>query len=173
MRNKLFQKIDKEIQASFLKLSRHLPIDKISVSSICRDVGINRSSFYYHYQDIYDLLDKIMIQTNRQLEEQVSLDANHFLSDQNLLLYLYHIQSHQDIYKIIYSSRTHFPMSYYSQEMMTYLKEETRFSEMTERHLSHVLTFIQAGFVYTIRYWIENQCKEKPEMILEVLRKFF
>ena len=40
------------IKDSFLRLLNQQPLSKISVRSIVEDCGINRNSFYYHYQDI-------------------------------------------------------------------------------------------------------------------------
>ena len=41
------------------KLMRRKPFEKISVSDICEDCGINRKSFYYHFRDKYDLVNWI------------------------------------------------------------------------------------------------------------------
>ena len=41
------------------KLMRQRPFEKISVSDICNDCGINRKSFYYHFRDKYDLVNWI------------------------------------------------------------------------------------------------------------------
>ena len=40
------------IKASCLKLLNERPISKITVKDIVEDCGINRNSFYYHFQDI-------------------------------------------------------------------------------------------------------------------------
>ena len=42
---------------SFVKLLNLYPLDKITVKDIVSDCGISRNTFYYHYRDIYDLLD--------------------------------------------------------------------------------------------------------------------
>ena len=44
---------------SMKKLMRQKPFEKISVSDICSDCGINRKSFYYHFRDKYDLVNWI------------------------------------------------------------------------------------------------------------------
>lgn len=41
------------------KLMKEEPFEKISVSDICSDCGINRKSFYYHFRDKYDLVNWI------------------------------------------------------------------------------------------------------------------
>ena len=47
------------IKAAFLKLLNEMPLNKISVRSIVEECGINRNSFYYHYQDIPSLIEEI------------------------------------------------------------------------------------------------------------------
>lgn len=47
------------LAASMKKLMRQRPFEKISVSDICNDCGINRKSFYYHFRDKYDLVNWI------------------------------------------------------------------------------------------------------------------
>ncbi len=44
---------------SMERLMRQRPFEKISVSDICNDCGINRKSFYYHFRDKYDLVNWI------------------------------------------------------------------------------------------------------------------
>ncbi len=48
------------IKASFLKLLAEQPLNKISVRNIVEDCGINRNSFYYHFQDIPALVHEII-----------------------------------------------------------------------------------------------------------------
>ncbi len=48
------------IKASFLKLLNERPLSKITVKDVVEDCGINRNSFYYHYQDIPTLLEEIV-----------------------------------------------------------------------------------------------------------------
>lgn len=47
------------LAASMKKLMKQRPFEKISVSDICQDCGINRKSFYYHFKDKYDLVNWI------------------------------------------------------------------------------------------------------------------
>lgn len=51
---------------AFLELRSGKPIEKISIKELCEKAGINKSTFYTHYQDIYDL--------SEQLESQVAGD---------------------------------------------------------------------------------------------------
>ena len=57
------------IKASFLKLLEERPLSRITVKDITDDCGINRNSFYYHFHDIPQLMEKIVLdQTNSLIE---------------------------------------------------------------------------------------------------------
>ena len=60
---------EQAIKASFLKLLTERPLSRISVKDITDDCGINRNSFYYHFHDIPQLMEKIVLdQTNSLIE---------------------------------------------------------------------------------------------------------
>ena len=58
------------IRASFLKLLNERPLNKITVKDIVEDCGINRNSFYYHFQDIPSLLGEIIVERTNDLMAQ-------------------------------------------------------------------------------------------------------
>ena len=50
----------KAIVASFIKLLKERPFDKITVSDITEETGIARMTFYYHFKDVYDMIDYVI-----------------------------------------------------------------------------------------------------------------
>ena len=66
----------KEIKSSFLKLLNEQPLKKISVRDIVEECGINRNTFYYHFQDIPALIEEIIIEeTNKLIEQYPTVDS--------------------------------------------------------------------------------------------------
>lgn len=57
------------IQESFRRLLLAKSLDKITVRDIVEDCGMTRNTFYYHYEDIYDLFDDYL-ETRMQLAWQ-------------------------------------------------------------------------------------------------------
>ena len=57
----------KEIKRSFIKLLNEQPLNQISVRDIVEDCGINRNSFYYHFQDIPALIEEIFLEESENL----------------------------------------------------------------------------------------------------------
>lgn len=67
---------EKAIKESFVKLLNEKPLSKITVKDIVEDCGINRNSFYYHYRDIPDLLEKIVAEiTSAAIERYPSINS--------------------------------------------------------------------------------------------------
>ena len=60
------------LRDSLVKLLHEQPIDKISVKALCEAADINRSTFYNHYKDQYDMLQKIQEEVLEDLDEYMS-----------------------------------------------------------------------------------------------------
>lgn len=50
----------KEIKNTFLAMLEEMPLNQITVKALVARCGINRNSFYYHYQDIPALIEEII-----------------------------------------------------------------------------------------------------------------
>lgn len=58
------------IKESFWKLLNEQPLTQISVRKIVEECGINRNSFYYHFQDIPSLIEEIVMDAANALIQQ-------------------------------------------------------------------------------------------------------
>ncbi|HIU66720.1 MAG TPA: hypothetical protein IAC64_04420 [Candidatus Caccomorpha excrementavium] len=56
-RKDMAQYTQKAIIDTFQDMLKKMPFDKITVTAIVSVCGISSNTFYYHYRDIYDLLD--------------------------------------------------------------------------------------------------------------------
>lgn len=91
----------KIIAGSLKKIMCEKPLSKITVSEIIQDCGINRKTFYYHFEDIYALL-KWMFE-----EEAIELVKNFdFLVDyeESLGFILDYVEKNQHIINCAYDS---------------------------------------------------------------------
>ena len=96
------------IKASFLKLLNEQPLSKITVRSIVEECGINRNSFYYHYQDIPALIEEIITESADRLiqkypridslEECVDTAVHSMLSRRKAILHIFNSVS-RDVYE--------------------------------------------------------------------------
>ncbi|MDO5033328.1 MAG: TetR/AcrR family transcriptional regulator C-terminal domain-containing protein [Eubacteriales bacterium] len=61
------------IAQALKELMPELPFDKISVTRICQEAQVHRKTFYYHFQDKYDLVNWIY---DTEVAELKQLDQN-------------------------------------------------------------------------------------------------
>ena len=52
---------------SLKKLLARTTLDKITIQNIVDDAEVSRKTFYYHFQDIYDLLEWTLVDEGRRL----------------------------------------------------------------------------------------------------------
>lgn len=96
------------IKASFMKLIAEQPLSKITVRSIVDDCGINRNSFYYHYQDIPTLMEEIVkddvdalikkYPTISSIDECVDVAFRTALENKRAVMHIYN-SANRDIYE--------------------------------------------------------------------------
>lgn len=96
------------IKSSFMKLLNQQPLSKISVRDIVEDCGINRNSFYYHFQDIPSLIEEIIKEdadriieqypTVNSLRECVNIMFRYALENKKAVLHIYN-SANRDIYE--------------------------------------------------------------------------
>ncbi len=64
-----------QIQASFRRLLFAKSLDKITVRDIVEDCGLTRNTFYYYYEDIYDLFDDYLDMQTRKAWLSLPVDS--------------------------------------------------------------------------------------------------
>ncbi|MBQ8974525.1 MAG: TetR/AcrR family transcriptional regulator [Oscillospiraceae bacterium] len=64
------------IKNTFVKLLNEKPLNQITVKNIVEECGINRNSFYYHFQDIPSLIEELVIdEMNRIISQYPTVDS--------------------------------------------------------------------------------------------------
>jgi len=63
-----------KIKQAFIRLTRERPFHAITVKDICKCARVNRSTFYAHFKDIYQLLNDIVEEGETISEKPVSRD---------------------------------------------------------------------------------------------------
>ena len=93
------------IKSAFMKLLNEQPLNKISVRSIVEECGINRNSFYYHFQDLPALAEEIVKENTDRIiaehaatstiEECLDVAIDFALKNRRAALHLYNSASRE------------------------------------------------------------------------------
>lgn len=92
------------IKEAFIDLMENAPINKITVKEICQRADVNRSTFYAHYGDQYELFYEIQ-EDIINITPQVSLYNKEPISS-NLESFFKFIEKNKRIYKILFANST-------------------------------------------------------------------
>lgn len=98
------EKTKSAIINAFLELRSRKAIEKISVKELCEQAGINKSTFYAHYQDIYDLTEQLETQTAADVLTDIGHPEELFTNPEEFtrrLYYAYLAQEH--LIRILFS----------------------------------------------------------------------
>lgn len=165
----------KIIQETFLDLLKDKPISKITVKEICDKAEINRGTFYKHYEDCYDLLEKIESEGIQEFEKMLaSIEANG--AHAAVIAILNTLRSKSQLIQSIIT-----PMS--KQQFIQRLSEccllyigqwlgPTPAGDCPDAKRNAGFTFLAGGCNSVIQWWLQNGMQESPEEIADYIITF-
>jgi AcrR family transcriptional regulator len=90
------------LKNSLKELLNKKPISKISIRELTELVGVNRQTFYYHYKDIYDLVEDVIIDDfNQYKDDLVNKEYSPIINIYNIL------RKKKNVVNNIYSGNRH------------------------------------------------------------------
>lgn len=83
------QKSKRNIIYAFTELRSHKELKKITVTELCRKAEVNKSTFYSHYHDIYDLSDRLENDLVKDIVDSIHHPENIFDNPEAFTLELF------------------------------------------------------------------------------------
>lgn len=162
--NRRRKESQKKIEKAFIELLQSREIKEIAVSDIIKITGLNRSTFYANYLDIYDLADR----TRETLENDFSKlfeDYDYFNERSGALKMFSHIKENQIFYK------TYFKLCYDDKCLISIYDTKRAEKEHIDSNIKYHIEFFRNGLNAIIKMWLANGCQESPEEMAEVLKQ--
>ncbi len=149
-----------KIEMAFANMLLTRNISEISVTDICKETGLNRTTFYANYLDIYDLADKI-----RENIEQAFGRALSDKENQNALTMFRLIYENQIMFKV-YFKLNHDKNKY--DRIYDFELAKKHFDD--DRHIAYHIEFFKSGLNAIIKMWLDGGCRETPEEMAEIVK---
>ena len=154
----------------------------ITVTEICKKAGVNRSTFYLHYETIDDLLFETLNMINNKFNESFNnrkIDINSatkeslfLINDEYLIPYLIFIKENLRIYKLIHEKpfifKKHTTFNIMYEKLFSKILE---IYKVPEDEKEYVFSYYSFGLVAIIQRWIENNCSDDIEKIVNIMKK--
>lgn len=163
--NRRKKESQEKIEKAFIELIQTRNVEQITVTDICNITGLNRSTFYANYLDIYDLVDKIKIKMLEDFFDIYKDETINKYHSYDFLKLFYHIKENQLFYK------TYFKLNFDLTNFIKYIdpREVTRFL-VDSKNLDYHIEFFKGGLNAIIKKWLNSGCKETPEEIEYILK---
>ena len=150
-------------------------ISKISVKSLCELADINRSTFYAHFRDQYDLLhhieQEVLDNITRQLERQ-DFDGKGPISFQVLNLILKYVRQNASLFKALLSDNCEPDIQREIMKLPDIISVQI-YEGLDERAKDYLSVFGITGCVSILQKWLQDGMPESTgrisELILQVL----
>lgn len=162
------------LRESLLSQLLTTPLGKISVSKVCEQADVNRSTFYMYYKDVYDLMTQIEDEFFNELKE-LSLKPYDLPGSYHLLV---------KIYELIYKNRDLTTVEFgefgnknsilrVSNLFHDQIIEDWRsmMANPSDVDLEYLLTFSTYTNLGAIEHWIKRNFHETPEQLAQMTFK--
>lgn len=150
------------LEASLKKLLLRKPIDKITINDLTSDCGISRMSFYYHFKDIYDLVEWVCVEDGKQaLQDKKTYDTWQEGMQQIFEAVLQNKPFILNVYNSVSRKKIENYLNKLTYELIAAVIEEKCIEiNLPEEDKAFIAEFYKYGFVGIMLDWIDRGMKE-------------
>lgn len=161
-------------------------LEYITIKEICQKAGVNRSTFYLHYETLSDLANEAMEVVNKRFQsyfEQKAEDLiDHiddmqlkdlvFINKEYLQPYLQFIRDNKKIYRAAFRNPDGMQVHIQYKDFKKYILEPIlkRFNVPDEIQKYYIAYYIE-GIIAIVKEWIADDCRDSIESIIDVIEK--
>ena len=163
------QMTKRALEASLKNLLLQKPLNKITINDITEDCGISRMTFYYHFKDIYDLVEwSCMEDAARAREGKKTYDT----WQEGFLNIFRAVQANKPFVMNVYRSVSRERVEQYlipliHNLVLGVIEEKSAEMAVSEADKSFIAYFYEYAFIGIMLDWISENMKGDPEIIVE------
>lgn len=165
---------------ALLALLEKKDIEFITVTEIAKKAGVNRSTFYLHYDNVYELLEETLENLNKEFmgsffatstPEITSADGAFLITEEYLTPYLSFCKKNKRIMKLVHQKPQLFQNKKAYQKMYDsiFYPAISQFEKDETKKIYQLEFFIQ-GVVGIVNKWIEMDCVTEIEEVIQIIK---
>lgn len=154
---------------SLKKLVLTKRLEKITINDLTADCGISRMAFYYHFKDIYDLVEWVCVEDGRKaLQDKKTYETwqegmgqifDAVLENKDFILNVYRSIGREKVESYLYK---------FTYDMIkAVVEEKCRGIALAVEHKAFIADFYKYGFVGIMLDWIDHGMKADYAEIVE------
>ena len=144
-------------------------LEKITINDLTADCGISRMAFYYHFKDIYDLVEWVCVEDMKKaLQDKKTYDTWQEGMRQSFEAVLENKPTLLKVYRGIGRERLEGYLYKFTYDLVKdVVEEKCRGIDLAEEDKAFIADFYKYGFVGIMLDWIGNEMKEDYEEIVQ------
>ena len=161
------------LEQSLKNLLLKKPLTKITVADIADDCGINRMTFYYHFKDIYDLVEWSCLEdAKRALDEKKTCET----WQQGLLQIFEAVQENKpfilNVYRCVHGEQVEkYLQPLVDRLILDVIDEESGGMTVRDEDKQFIAQIYSYVFIGLMLDWIEGDMREDPQPIVDKLAR--
>lgn len=161
------------LEQSLKNLLLKKPLSKITISDLTEDCGMNRMTFYYHFKDIYDLVEwSCLTDAKHALDEKKTYDT----WQQGFLQILEAVQANKpfimNVYHCVHREQVEIYLRPLVEDLiLNVVNEEAGGLNVRDEDKTFIVQAYSYIFIGIMLDWIKEDMKENPQEIVERLNK--
>lgn len=172
--NQRFHDTEVRMEAAMLDIMKDTDFEKITVKKICEKAKVNRSTFYAHFIDIYDMLDKMEVELRSEMLNSYSHSKKQeyqMFSEESFILFLKHIKKHKYFYRINLQTRKKFPLEQGYEQLWAIIEPLCKKAGIiSSEEIMYYFVYFQAGFTIILKRWVDTDCKEDEVQLAKIIK---
>ncbi len=161
--NKRRRESVEKIEKAFINLLQNREIKDITVTDICKETNLNRSTFYANFVDIYDLADKVRETLENDFAHVFSNNTDEYKNGAEKMFY--HIYENQLFYK------TYFKLQYDEAHNILIYDTKRAENDFNNKYIKYHIEFFRNGLNAIIKMWLNSGCQESPQEMAEIIKQ--
>lgn len=167
-----FTNTAKRIQQALLDLLDTKNFSEISIAELCKTANVNRSTFYAHYENTYDLLSETQESIIKTFYDRFNTDENailmsdkanyYLLVPQYLVPFLEYVKVNKTIFKVYMNNLGNFNAnSTYTQQLnKIFIPICNSFGVTDNKAINYMCKFFLDGILAIVKDWLNNNCND-------------
>lgn len=161
------------LKESLMTLLKEKSISTVTVKEICSLADINRSTFYSHYLDHFDLLNQIEEEIIADMNETLT-EYNHNKEEETLQMtekIVEYVAENSDVCATLFSE---YGDSNFKKRVMMVASEHTVKNWLSNYPIDseiseYVSMFAVSGSIHVLEHWLKNGMDKSPKEIAELI----
>lgn len=161
------------LKEGMLRLLQKQELDKISVTALCREAGVNRATFYRHYEIPRDVLFELEKDLYHEIRQTIRVPKTPEDLKPCLDEICAYIAKHRDMLQLLINSSSDSDFALFISDIYLELWNEVRGMDIFQNYDAEdaklISLFGAGGSYFLLRHWLLGNIQKSPQELSDYI----